>query len=61
MAALDLKHKMHNRKEYGIYYIKHLPLVELTNGLNNRIKPLYTKQELAAIWLMVSCAFENLC
>lgn len=61
MAALDLKHKMHNRKEYGIYYVEHLPLVELTNSGNNRIKPLYTKQELAAIWLMVSCAFENLC
>ena len=61
MAKLDLRSKMRNRKEYGIYYVKHLPLLESTNNGLHRIKPLYTKQELAAIWLIVSCAFENLC
>lgn len=61
MKDLDLKHKMYNRKKYGIYYIEHLPLLQYTNNGKNHIKPLYTKQELAAIWLMVNCAFENLC
>ena len=60
-AKNDLKSKMENRKKYGIYYVKHLPIIELTNSGKNKIIPLYTKQELAAIWLMVSCSFENLC
>lgn len=44
-----------NRKELGVYEVKHFPL------LSREQKPLYTKQQLAAISLLVDCEFENLC
>ncbi len=44
-----------NRKKYGVYEVKHFPL------LSRMKKPLYTKQQLAAIALIVDCEFENLC
>jgi hypothetical protein len=54
------KGRMGNRKKYGIYEIKHFPLTQYSNS--TRIpKILYNKQQLAAIDLMVTCAFENLC
>jgi hypothetical protein len=51
---------LHNRAKYGIYFIEHFPLSAFSNS-GNPWKCFYTKQELAAIDLMVSCAFENLC
>ena len=57
---LDLKHKLYNRKKYGIYEVKYLPLMQYGN-CSNVPKVLYTKKELCAINLMVTCAFENLC
>ena len=44
-----------NRKDHGIYEVKHYPLVSHVRT------PLYTKQELAAILFMVNDEFENLC
>jgi hypothetical protein len=49
-----------NRKEGGVYEVKHYPLLSQTRKNQTR-KPLYTKQQLAAISLMVDCEFENLC
>jgi hypothetical protein len=49
-----------NREKYGIYEVRILPLTQYAN-CNNVPKILYTKQELCAIDLMVSCYFENLC
>ncbi len=46
-----------NKAEYGIYEVKHPPLI----GSPPNKKIFYTKQQLAAIELMVDCAFENLC
>ena len=57
---LDLKSKLYNRKKYGIYEVKYLPLMQYGN-CSNVPKVLYTKKELCAIDLMVTCAFENLC
>jgi hypothetical protein len=45
------------RKELGIYEVKYPPLI---GSFPNR-KIFYTKQQLAAIELMVVCEFENLC
>jgi len=56
----ELKHKLYSRKKYGIYEIKYLPLMQWGNCANVP-KVLYTKKELCAINLIVSCAFENLC
>ena len=50
----------HNRKDNGIYEVKHYPLVAHTN-CGNGIQPLYTIQQLSAIWCQVACWFENLC
>jgi hypothetical protein len=47
--------KMSNRKRHGIYEVKYLPL------MNYEGKPLYDKAQLAAIWTLVMCYFENLC
>lgn len=44
-----------NRKDHGIYEVRHYPLVSHVGT------PLYTKQELAAILFMVNDEFENLC
>lgn len=44
-----------NRKNHGIYEVRYYPLLSDTR------KPLYTKQQLAAIWSVVSDEFENLC
>jgi hypothetical protein len=54
------KSRIENRKKLGIYEIKHFPLTQYSNAAPIP-KILYTKQQLAAIDLMVSCAFENLC
>ena len=56
----ELKHKLYNRNKYGIYEVKYLPLMQYGNCANAP-KVLYTKKELCAINLMVTCAFENLC
>lgn len=56
----ERKGDAHNRKENGIYEVKHYPLVAHTN-CGNGIVSLYSKRELAAIWTIVSCCFENLC
>lgn len=48
--------KLYNRKKHGIYEVEHMPLMQ-----NYTMKPLYNKQQLCAIWLMVQCAFENMC
>lgn len=53
--------KLHNRKEYGVYVVTHLPLTQYSNGTRGAPKILYTKQQLAAIDIIVACAFENLC
>lgn len=45
----------HDRKTNGVYEVDHFPLI----GANRKI--FYTKQQLAAIDLLVACAFENLC
>lgn len=58
--ALLLKGKLHNRKKYGIYFVKHMPLMQYGNCADIP-KVLYTKQQLCAIDHMVMCAFENLC
>ena len=55
-----LKSKLYNRKKYGIYTVTHLPLTQHANTATIP-KILYTKQQLAAIDLMVTCYFENLC
>jgi hypothetical protein len=49
-------------KTYGVYEVRRKPLIQYSNSVSGK-RPvvLYTKQELAAINLMVSCAFENLC
>jgi hypothetical protein len=59
-TALYLKSKIVNRKKYGIYFVKHMPLHQYGNCADIP-KILYTKQQLCAIDLMVTCAFENLC
>ncbi len=60
LDELQLKAVEANRKTCGIYTVTHFPLTQPTNcTLTPRI--FYTKKELAAIWLMVECAFENLC
>lgn len=46
---------INNLQTYGIYEVKHYPLVSHIRT------PLYTKQELAAIMFMVYDEFENLC
>jgi hypothetical protein len=51
---MEEEHKKHHRETYGIYEVEHFPL--RSRGVN-----FYTKQQLAAIELMVDCAFENLC
>jgi hypothetical protein len=51
----EQKHKEANRKKYGIYEVKVLPLMGETG------KPLYTKQQLAAINFIVGMSFENMC
>ena len=55
-----LEHKLHNRSVYGIYEVKHFPLLKQTRT-NSFPETLYTEQELAAIEFMVDMAFENLC
>lgn len=55
----DLKSELYYLKTYGVYETKHFPLVSF--GSRQFEKPLYTIPELAAIELMVDCAFENLC
>jgi hypothetical protein len=47
-------------KKYGVYEVRHKPLIQFSNTTYHP-KILYTKQELCAINLMVSCYFENLC
>jgi hypothetical protein len=46
-------------KKHGVYEVRHFPLISY--GPRQYKKPLYTIQQLAAIELMVDCAFENLC
>ena len=50
--------RMYKRKEFGIYEVKTMPLLS-----SDRFNPkaLYNKQKMAAIHLMVMCAFENMC
>jgi hypothetical protein len=60
LEELELKAKKYNLKKYGVYEVKHLPLTQPSNVFK-KPKILYTKQELAAIDLYVSMAFENLC
>lgn len=50
----------HCLKTYGVYEIRQRPLIQASNTTNHS-KILYTHQELCAIDLMVTCAFENLC
>lgn len=50
------KNKLTYFKKYGILEVKHMPLMQRCTN-----KPLYTKQQLCAIWLIVECAFENMC
>jgi hypothetical protein len=57
---LCVKAKIANRKKYGILFVKHMPLMQYGNCADIP-KILYTKQQLCAIDLMVTCAFENLC
>lgn len=45
---------------YGIYEIRQFPLIPFSNSMA-KFKSFYTKQQLAAIHVMVICAFENLC
>jgi len=52
--ALTMEHMRDNRKRYGIYYVRHLPL-------KCRGKIHYTKQELCAIDTIIDCQFENCC
>jgi len=47
-------------KNYGVYEVRQLPLIKYSNTTDHP-EILYTKQELCAISLMVTCAFENLC
>lgn len=49
-----------SRKKYGIYEVVYYPLMSDIQ-LSHEQVPLYTKQQLAAIWTMVMCEFENLC
>jgi hypothetical protein len=56
----DKKHKKHNLKEHGVYEVRHFPLIPYSNT-RATWKSFYTKQQLAAIDIMVACAFENLC
>lgn len=51
----EQKHIEINRKKYGIYEVKALPLMSETG------KPLYTKQQLVAILFLVDMSFENMC
>lgn len=53
----------HSLKKYGVYEVRHKPLIQHSNTVRRGRSPkvLYTKQELAAIDLMVACYFENLC
>lgn len=55
------KNQKHHLKEYGVFEVKHFPLTQFSNTCHGLPKILYTKQELAAIDLMVMDAFENLC
>jgi hypothetical protein len=49
-------------KNYGVYEVRRKPLIQHSNTVSGkRPNVLYTKQELAAIDLMVACYFENLC
>ena len=52
------KVEMENRNKYGLYEIKHYPLIQTATPYP---KCLYTKQQLAAIKFYVNMAFENLC
>jgi hypothetical protein len=47
-------------KNYGVYEVRIKPLIQYSNTTRHP-KILYTKQELCAINVMVTCAFENLC
>lgn len=51
-------HAQYKRETYGICEVKYFPLC---NNATGKVRYFYTKQELAAIHLMVLCAFENLC
>jgi hypothetical protein len=57
-SGLAKKCQLENRKKYGIYEIKHYPLIQT---ITRNPKTLYTKQQLAAIKFYVNMAFENLC
>jgi hypothetical protein len=59
---LELKKKSdeYNLKKYGVYKIWHFPLTQASNT-TRKPKIFYTKQELAAIDLIVAMNFENLC
>ena len=60
LDALNEIAEISTREQYGIFQVTHFPLTQPTNvTLTPRI--FYTKKELAAIWLMVEMAFENLC
>jgi len=57
---IELNCKIAHRRDYGIFEITHFPLRRFSNCSREPVI-FYTKQELAAILLMVDCAFENLC
>jgi len=57
---IELNCKVAHRRDYGIFEITHFPLRRFSNCSSEPVI-FYTKQELAAILLMVDCAFENLC
>lgn len=51
---------IHHLEKYGVYEVRIKPLTQYRNTTHNP-KILYSKKELCAIYLMVICAFENLC
>lgn len=56
----DITRKRNQVEDYGIYAVHHFPLTQEKSSSND-IKVLYNVQELAAIYLMVTCEFENMC
>lgn len=59
-VVLSKEAKLEYRRKYGLFEVKCMPLRQYGNCAQVP-KILFTKQELCAIDLMVTCAFENLC